>query len=319
MEMSLRKFAPYIFVAVFLLSTLFSSAQRGFNLEYGIGTGVSNYLGEIGGGLKKGRPFLMDVKFAKSRWNEQAYIRYKFDPIFSAKVMFNYLRIEGDDKLTANPGRQYRNLSFRNEIYDLEGTLQWLFLNTNKPMGVYSRTNIFLTAYLFAGVGAFHHNPKALYQGNWVALQPLKTENVAYSKWGYCIPLGVGAFVTLTKGRRSHRFGLEVNWRYTNTDYLDDVSTNWVDPALLSSSLSAALSNRNPEVERQPDGMQYNYGFQGVDKDGRAVNQALRGNKNNKDSYISINVTYGIALKNGKGRMSKGGGKRGRRIRTVTF
>lgn len=308
-----------IYFALTALLSLFafsSQAQRGYNLEFGVGSGVSNYLGEIGGGAKAGKPFINDVKLKKSRYNEQLFVRYKFDPLFAVKVSFNYLRITGDDKLTTNPGRHYRNLSFRNDIYDLEATVQWLFFNSAKPVGVYSRSNIFLTAYLFAGAGTFHHNPKTLYQGNWVALQPLQTENVNYSKWGYCVPMGVGAFVTLNKRRRSHRIGIEINWRYTNSDYLDDVSTVYVNPAELSSGLAGQLSNRNPELADQPTGFQNNYGWHGTDKDGNPQNMAPRGNKNNKDSYFSLNVSYSIALKNGRGRMSKG---KGRRIRTVTF
>lgn len=297
----------------FIGSTL--SAQRGYNMEYGFGSGASNYLGEIGGGAKAGRPFIMDMKFAKTRWNEQLYVRYKFDPLFAVKFAFNYMRISGDDKLTSNPGRRYRNLSFRNDIYDVEGTVQWLFYSSNKPMGVYSRSNVFFTAYLFAGIAGFHHNPKTLYKGDWVALQPLQTEGVRYSKWGYCLPFGVGAYVTINKRRKSHRIGIEINWRYTNTDYLDDVSTVYVNPAELSSSLAAELSNRNTEIDRQPDGFQNNYGWHGTDKDGNPINMAPRGNKNDKDSYLSVNVTYGIAIKG----FRKAGRGKGRRVRSVTF
>src|SRR5687768_18195436 len=55
------------------------------------------------------------------------------------------------------------------------------------------------------------------------------------------------------KRRRAHRIGLEINWRYTNTDYLDDVSTVYKNPAELPSTTSAALSNRNPELTKQPE------------------------------------------------------------------
>jgi hypothetical protein len=303
-------------IALFFLSG-FSYAQRGYNLEFGIASGVSNYLGEIGGREKAARGWLLDMKLAKSRWNETVYMRYKFDPLFAVKVAFNYLRIEGDDKLTINQGRKYRNLSFRNDIYDFETTVQWLFYSSNKPMGVYSRSNIFLTAYLFAGVGGFHHNPKTLYNGSWVALQPVKTEGVQYSKWGYCLPFGAGFYVTVNKRRRSHRIGLEVNWRYTNTDYLDDISTVYKSPSELPSNLAVELSNRNDEVESQPAGFDKNYGWQGTDKAGNPVNMAPRGDPSDKDSYISFNVTYGIAIKKGRGgRYSK---SKGRRIRTVTF
>ncbi len=297
---------------LFLLPAL-SQAQRGYRFEYGVITGVSNYLGEIGGREGKGRPFVMDLKLAKTRWNEGLYMRYRFHPKLAVKLSLNYLRIEGADKLSINPGRKYRNLSFRNDIYDFETTLNWIFFDSKKPTGVYARTNIYFTAYLFAGAGVFHHNPKTLYQGSWVALQPIKTEGVTYSKWGYCVPLGAGFYVTLNKRRRSHRIGLEINWRYTNTDYLDDISTTYKNPADLPSATAVALSNRNPEVTKQPEGFSGNYGWQGVGLDGNPINQAPRGNPNNKDSYISVNISYGIAIKS---RFTR---SKGRRIRTVSF
>jgi len=302
--------------AIFLLTSGLSKAQRGYNWDFGIASGVSNYLGDIGGREQEARPFINDLKLAKTRWTETIFVRYRFDPMFALKMGFNYLRIEGHDNLTINPARQYRNLSFRNDMFTFETTVQWLLFSTHKPMGIYSRSNVYSTIYLFAGVGGYHHNPKALYQGEYVALQPLRTENVSYSKWGYCLPFGAGFYVTVNKRRRSHRIGLEINWRYTNTDYLDDISTEYVNPAELSSALAVALSNRNPELERQPEGMSGNYGWHGLDKDGNPVNMAPRGNSDDKDSFLSVNVTYAVAIKKGRGRFTR---SKGRRIRTVSF
>jgi hypothetical protein len=289
-------------------------AQRGYKMEYGIMTGVSNYLGEIGGREKEGRPFVMDLKLARTRLNQGAYVRYKFHQSLAVKFALNYLRISGDDKLSLNPGRRYRNLSFRNDIFDFETTLNWLFYDSKKPIGVYSRMNVYFASYFFAGAGVFHHNPKTYYQGSWVALRPYRTEGVGYSRFGFCVPMGMGFYFTLAKPRRTHRIGLEINWRYTNTDYLDDISTVYKSPAELPSSTSVALSNRNPELPRQPEGFASNYGWHGTEADGvTPLNKAPRGNPNNKDSFLSVNITYGIAIKS---RYAK---SKGRRIRTVSF
>ena len=311
----LKRNKHFILVIAFLLISLsFLKAQKGYKMEFGIATGISNYLGEIGGREKKGRPWILDLKLAKTRWNETVYMRYKFHPMLAVRVALNYLRIEGEDKLSINPGRKYRNLSFRNDIYDLETTLNWLIFDSKQPVGLYARTSVYFTAYVFAGAGVFHHNPMTLYQGSWVALQPYKTEGVTYSRWGFCVPVGLGFYVTLNKRRRAHRIGLEINWRYTNTDYLDDISTVYKSPADLPSATSVALSNRNPEVAKQPVGFEQNYGWQGTQADGiTPINKAPRGNPNNKDSYISLNVSYGIAIK------SRFIRSKGRRIRTVSF
>jgi hypothetical protein len=303
----------HFILALFIIVSSALSAQKGYTWEFGVMTGASNYLGEIGGREKEGRGFIADLKLAKTRWNETVYIRYRFNPKISTRLAFNYLRIEGDDKLTINPARKYRNLSFRNDIYDVESTFHFHFYNSDKPMGIYTRTNIYFTAYIFAGIGAFYHNPKTMYQGSWIALQPVRTEGVSYSKVGMCVPLGTGFYVTLVKRRRAHRIGLEVNWRYTNSDYLDDISTVYRNPAELSSHTAVALSNRNPEVTKQPDGFSKNYGWQGMDSKGNPINLAPRGDSKKKDSYISVNITYGISL---KGRYSR---SKGRKIRSVSF
>src|SRR5262245_51611411 len=75
-------------------------AQSGYKLEFGVATGASNYLGEIGGREKAARPFLVDMKVSKTRWDETGYIRYRFHPQLIFKAALNYVRIEGDDKLS---------------------------------------------------------------------------------------------------------------------------------------------------------------------------------------------------------------------------
>lgn len=289
-------------------------AQKGYKFEYGIMTGISNYLGEIGGRQKAARPFIADLKLAKTRWNESVFFKYKFHPMFAARVALNYLRIEGDDKLSSNPGRRYRNLNFRNDMYDVESTVQWLVFNTNKPTGIYTRSSIYLSAYIFTGVGVYYSNPTTVYQGSRVNLRPLKTEGTAYSAYGVCIPVGAGFYVTVNRRLRAHRFGIEFNWRYTGNDHLDDISSaSWANPANLTSATAIALNNRNPELgQKQPKGASANYGFHD-DGNGNNLNKAPRGNPKNKDSYLSLNLSYSIVLKN---RYSK---SRGKKIRSAKF
>lgn len=302
----------FLVLALFFLSTRVS-AQKGYKWEWGFMAGPSNYLGEIGGRERTGRPFIMDMKFEKTRWDLGAYLRYRFSSDFSAKLSLHQLRIEGDDKLSANPGRKYRNLSFRNNIWDIESTINWHFYKSDKPMGIYMRTNVYFTAYLFTGIGAYYHNPKTMYQGSWVALQPLRTEGVPYRKFGACVPFGAGFYVTMVKHRKAHRIGLEINWRYTFTDYLDDISTVFLSPFELNSHTAVALSNRNPELTKQPPGFEQNYGWHGLDKFGKPVNQAPRGNPDNKDSFFSVTVSYGMST---RGRYTR---SKHRKIRSVVF
>jgi hypothetical protein len=44
------------------------------------------------------------MKMAKTRWNVGGFARYRVHPKVSVKLALDYLRIEGDDKLSTNPG-----------------------------------------------------------------------------------------------------------------------------------------------------------------------------------------------------------------------
>jgi hypothetical protein len=95
-------------------------------------------------------------------------------------------------------------------------------------------------------------------------------------------PFGVGLKYSIND---RINIGFEVVYRFTNTDYLDDVSTTYVDPALFppnpDGSLSAAylLSDRSYETGER-------IGIKG----------RQRGNSQNKDAfatalfYISFNL-----------------------------
>jgi hypothetical protein len=288
------------FVFAFALLASLLSAQKGYKFEYGGILGMSNYLGEIGGKSESARPFIWDMKLAKTRWDLGAYAKYKLHRYISARVAAHYLRIAGEDRLSTNPGRKYRNLSFRNDIFDLESTIHLHFYQSDYPMGIYTRTKVYFTSYVFVGIGAFVHNPKTKYGGEWIALRPVRTEGQSnpYSWVGACVPFGAGFTVTMSKRRRMHRLSLEVNWRKTFTDHLDDISADRYENNTGYSALQKALNNRNPELKNQPVGFEQNYGWQGYKADGTTpANAAPRGNSKDLDSYISLNVSYGISIK----------------------
>src|SRR5687768_1624015 len=102
-----------IYIIIFILfTTTITKAQ--WLWDYGFSLGVSNYLGDIGGKEKTRRDFVADMKMAKTRWNVGGFARYKVHQKLSVKLALDYLRIEGDDKLSSNPARNARNLNFRN-------------------------------------------------------------------------------------------------------------------------------------------------------------------------------------------------------------
>ncbi len=299
---------------VFCLNTSFSQ----YLWDYGFSGGVSNYLGDIGGKEKPRRDFVADLKLAKTRWNVGGFARYKWRPKISLKLAFDYLRIEGDDKLSTNLGRHYRNLNFRNDMFDLGLTAEWFFYENNDLGNTYRYRNGF-RAYLFGGVGGFYSNPKGFYQGSWTKLRPLQTEGVAYKPFGVNIPVGVGFFFTFEK---KHRIGYEINWRTTFTDYLDDISGSYPTTAPANGATNA-LSNRSTELggsAAADNPGAYNF-FVNPNGTARYAGQK-RGDKTHKDSYITMSLSYSYVLR-GKSSFYRGryghffGKKSKRRVRKI--
>ncbi|MBK7666991.1 MAG: hypothetical protein IPJ32_06310 [Sphingobacteriaceae bacterium] len=307
-----------ILLALFLVFC-FSASYSQWLWDYGFSLGASQYLGDIGGKEKARRDFVADMKLAKTRWNVGAFARYKWRPKVSLKLAFDYLRIEGDDKLSTNLGRRYRNLNFRNDMFDLAFTGEWFFYENNDLGNTYRYRNGF-RAYLFGGIGAYYSNPKGFYQGSWTKLRPLQTEGVAYKPFGVNIPLGVGFYFTLEK---KHRIGWELNWRTTFTDYLDDISGNY-PTSTPGNKATADMSNRSGElgttgpVSGDEGGYYY---FMNSNNTPRFDGQK-RGDASHKDSYMTMSLSYSYVIRGKssfyRGRYGHFFGKRSkRRVRKI--
>ena len=208
-------------LALFSFTVLAGNAQ--YNLDFGIKLGGTNYLGEIGGKEKTRRNFIMDMKLNATSWVFGGYVRYKFTNAIAGNFSINYGRIQGDDANSTNIGRNTRNLRFRNDILDFTARGEYYFFEAN-DVGGRGRYWLDFKAFAHLGVAGFRSNPKGgpdKYSMT-TPLQPLQTEGVKYSKWQIGIPGGLGVFFTY---KRKHRFGWDVTWTTTFTDYLDDIST----------------------------------------------------------------------------------------------
>lgn len=273
-----------LILLLFIISSTFTLKSQ-WLWDYGGSIGATNYLGDIGGNEKTRRDFVADMKLAKTRWNGGAFVRYKWRPKLSLKLAFDYLRIEGDDKLSTNPGRKYRNFNFRNDIFDLAFTGEWFFYENNDLGNTYRYRNGF-RAYAFAGVGGYYTNPKTLYKGEYVKMQPYASEGVQYKKIGLNIPMGLGFYFTLDK---KHRLGFEMNYRKTFTDYLDDISGNYPDVAP-SDAYTQGLILRTTEL-----------GAQGISDNPGAYNShgwgQKRGDKTHKDAYMTMSLSYSYVIR----------------------
>ena len=305
--MNPRKFF-YLFIALFVCSFVWVNPLHAqYNLDYGGIAGVSNYLGEIGGTKKEGKGtarknFVADMRLDQTKFVIGGWVRYKVHPLFSAKAGLTFIRIAGVDSTSDYINRRGRNLSFRNDIYELNIQAEYNFYSVHNisPTG---RMVIDFAAYGFVGGGMYWHNPKAEYLGKWWALQPIGTEGQTlpggkkYSRLQGQVSTGLGFYYTF---KRKWRIGWEFSVRKTFTDYLDDVSTRFIDPTLLDDgtpdgAVAAALANRSQNAFNMTNGVlsadDYRPG-------------AIRGNPEKKDWYMFTVATVGYVVR-GKGSFYK--------------
>lgn len=284
-----------------------SKARR----EYIVGIGVANFLGELGGANQVGTHFVKDLEFSTTRPSFALGLRYKFVRHFAVKGGFYYQLVSGADKLTKEPVRNNRNLSFRCPIYELSVQAEFYFTKEGQGASVYKIKNakgsMFsgLSGYLFVGIGGFFYNPEALYNGKWVSLQPLGTEGQGlpggpkkYSRISACIPYGIGFKYSI---KRDWSVGLEVGIRKTFTDYIDDVSTKYYDNAAIKSArgeMAAYLAD--PSINTMPAEPNGNIPGGWQSAPGEA-----RGDPKQKDAYMFLNITASYKIPSRKRTRSK--------------
>lgn len=258
-------------LSVSALSLAQSTNWKYYRHEISFGVGASNFLGELGGADQIGTDGLKDLEFSMTRPTIAAGYRYKISPFFAARANLIYSRLNGDDATTNELFRQNRNLHFRTPLVEFSAQFEWYPLQERSGhlyrfKGVRGQKGTSWSPYLFAGIGGFWFNPKAQDQnGNWTALQPLGTEGQTagngskYSRIAMTVPMGIGVKYSLDK---QWSIGFEVSGRMTFTDYVDDVSTEYYDEALIraanpgSEDAAAYLADPSLGLEGQLSGIQ---------------------------------------------------------------
>jgi len=235
--------------------------------EIGVSAGASHYFGDLNPNARFNRPNMA----------LGAYFRKRFGNYVALRVSGHYAFLGYSDRY--NKGNEYelrRNLSFNSNIWELAVQGDFNFFKY-VPGDPYLR----FTPYVTFGVGAFNYDPYAYYKGQKVHLRGLGTEGQGssvypnrkpYGSMAACIPLGVGIKYSLN---RNVNLGFEIVYRFTTTDYIDDVSTTYApdaQPQFLpdgSPTLWYALQDRSYETGTS-------IGIKG----------RQRGYANQKDSYI---------------------------------
>lgn len=152
--------------------------------------------------------------------------------------------LAGDDATSGTPWHKRRNLSFRSTNFELTAVGMLHLLQAEGSSRNFGGLNI----YMLAGLGFFYMNPKAELDGKTYSLQPLQTEDILYSRIQPTIPYGLGARIGLNP---ILAIGIELNWRITMTDYIDDVSTVYRDNTQWS-DIRRRLSDRSEGMTFKP-------------------------------------------------------------------
>ncbi len=242
--------------------------------------GVTYYQGDLS-------PLPVRFSFSKGHPAIGMSFGIETNKFFSIHTKFLKGTLSGTDSEASGQGRRRRNLHFETYLYEVGIISEFYFNAFIKPLDKYG-----IQLYYTTGINVFHFNPKARYNGEWVALQPLGTEGQGdnslpgnkqkYSLTQVNLPFGLGVKFNLSN---SLIMGFEVVPRMTFTDYLDDVSGEYVNYEQLKSSngaLSAALANRTGEyLESEP--IQVATGTQ-------------RGDPNDNDWYLYTGMYFGYKV-----------------------
>lgn len=242
----MSKVKTHIAFLFLLLAALSARAQMWLGKsDIGFTIGGMNYIGDL-----NNQSMFGTVNLAYG-----GMYRLNFDERWSMRIDIDYGHVEG-----GNPDYiARRNLSFRSYIF--EGALRAEF--NFFPFSMRDDHYVW-TPYIFAGLGFFAYNPKAYFtdplsgESDWYELQPLGTEGqgspvvpdrTPYTLKQLAMPFGIGFKYHPSK---SFTLSVEYGFRKTWTDYIDDVSTTYVDNEQLAyymGEITAGLADRSSEVE----------------------------------------------------------------------
>ena len=245
--------------------------------EFGLSAGAAHYFGDLNTDAHLNRPKL----------GLGAFFRKQFGNYIALRVGAHFAQLGYSD--IYNTGNEYehrRNLSFNTNIWELavQGDFNFFKFVPGDPYYGF-------TPYITLGIGAFSYDPYAFYQGQKVFLRPLGTEGQGttaypdrkpYGTMALCFPFGVG--VKYNWNDRMN-IGFEIVHRFTNTDYLDDVSQTYV-----GADKFPPLPDGNPSLGFLLQDRSYETG------DVIGIEGRQRGYPKQKDQYIMAEITVSFNL-----------------------
>lgn len=252
---------------IYLPLSLFAQNSIVQEGEFGIGLGAGHYFGDLNTRARLNRPKLAAGIF----------FRKNFGNYIALRIAGNFTQLGYSDVYnTQNEYMRRRNLSFNTNVWELglQGDFNFYRFMPGDP-------EFRFTPYITFGISAVNYDPYAYLNGQKYFLRPLGTEGQGldssrprpYSSMAIAFPFGVGVKYSINE---RINIGFEIVHRFTSTDYLDDVSKTYADPALFPPNPDGSLSTAYLLSDRS---------YETGDRIG--IKGRQRGNSQNKDQFVT--------------------------------
>lgn len=260
-----------IFTCMFFFSSTVLFPQ---NLRINLFSGIANYCGDI-----QQKQFT----FVRARPVGGIGLQYKVLDKLYVRSELSLGSISGHDKNNKREDLRDRNLSFSTKLSEINLLAEYNLLSIDR----YG-----FTPYFFSGIAAFHFDPFVRdREGKKIYLKNLSTEGQGlrqypdrqdYKLRQWSIPYGAGIKWVLSENLH---LGAELGLRKLFTDYLDDVSTNFINGQVL-------LAERGHTA--------YNYSFRGDELQSHQETYPqeghIRGDPKQNDSYYFAQLRLSVLL-----------------------
>jgi opacity protein-like surface antigen len=245
--------------------------------EIGISLGAAHYFGDLNtrARLNRAKPAV------------GVFFRKQFGNYIGLRVGAHYAQLGYSDIYnTHNEYQKRRNLSFNTNIFELalQGDFNFFKFVPGDPYHSF-------TPYVTFGAGIFSYDPYAFLGGQKYFLRPLGTEGQGttaypdrkpYNTMAFSFPLGVGMKYAINDRMN---IGMEVAYRFTTTDYLDDVSQSYV-----GADKFPPLPDGNPSPAQLLQDRSYETG------DIIGIEGRQRGYPKQKDQFVFAELTLSFNL-----------------------
>lgn len=211
------KHTAFIFIALLIWNSAQSQVLDAYvhTAEIGVGAGVGHYFGDLN----------PDAGLRSPKIAYGAFYKKQFSPYIGIRISGEYSFLGYSDIYSSNIVQQRRNLSFNTDLWEIALSGDFNFFRFQPEFEEFR-----FTPYVGLGLSVFSYDPYAYLNGEKYQLRNLGTEGqgsalypnlTPYSSTAIGIPFTLGVKKALSV--RTNIFA-EVIYRFTNTDYLDDVS-----------------------------------------------------------------------------------------------